>query len=658
MPLQSRGRPFVRIRPVHWPALDGVRALAVAAVVVYHARPGWLRGGFLGVDVFFVLSGFLITSLLLRERRTTGRLSLRAFWARRARRLLPALYLLLCTVMGVEVLLHLSGLASLRWDALWSLGYASNWFLIAHQQSYFAAFALPDALQHLWSLAVEEQFYVVWPLLCAAGLVRRRIALAPILLLAAGSTVLCALLYDPAGDPSRVYFGTDTHSAGLLVGAALAVGHAHFWPRASRTVQPSRRAVVLVTALGGAALAVLVAGFLLLDELQPLVYRGGLTAMAVAAAVLVGVLLHPAGRAVAAVFAWRPLRWVGLRSYGIYLFHWPILVLTSPHGQPAESPLGWTALQVGAAVLLATASYRWIEVPVRSGAAMRALRRRWASRGQRHIAVQLTWGGAGGAAVGAACALVVAVAATRPPAVPGYQRTVAVHISTTVAAQPLLHVAHATTAPSAAATARATAAPSPSAAPSPLPASLPPPRVTAVGDSVMLGAATALARDVPNLDLDAKVGRQMSSALDILRADRSAGRLGDVVVLHMGNNGVLTQGQLDQLMQVLSGVPCVVLVNDKVPRPWQDPNDALLQQLAAHHPTVHLVDWRGFSVPHPEFFWDDDTHLRPNGAQAYAALVASQVPRVDPVAAAAAAATTPAAPASLPVPTPLAERNA
>ena len=655
MALQSCGRPFARIRPVHWPALDGVRALAVAAVVLYHARPTWLRGGFLGVDVFFVLSGFLITSLLLRERHSSGRLSLRAFWARRARRLLPALYLLLAAVLGFEVLFHLTGVARLRWDALAALGYTSNWFLVLHQQSYFAAFAVPDALQHLWSLAVEEQFYVVWPLVCAVGILRGRRALVPVLAAAAGSTVLCALLYDPSGDPSRVYFGTDTHSAGLLLGAALAIAHLHFWPRPARTQRVSPRAVAVATWLGALALLAIAAGFVLLDELQPLVYRGGLTLMALAAALLIGVLLHPAGRLLVRVVASPPMRWVGVRSYGIYLWHWPVLVLTSPRGEPSESPIGWVLVQVLVSVLLAAASYRYLETPIRSGAAMRAARRWWAQRGQRRVALHLAWGAAGGAAVGCACALLVAVAASRPPATPTYQRTVAVHLSTRITA-PVRVARVALPAATPTATAAPTAAPTATPAPpSPSAAPLPPPRVTAIGDSVMLGAASALAHDVPNLDLDAKVGRQMSAALDILRADSAAGRLGDVVVVHMGNNGVLTTDQLNQMMQLLSGVPCVVLVNDKVPRPWQDPNDGLLQQVASQHANVRLVDWRSASTPHPELFWDDDTHLRPGGAQFYASLVAAQVPSVDPIAAAAAASAS--APPPTPAPTPMPERN-
>jgi peptidoglycan/LPS O-acetylase OafA/YrhL len=607
---------------VHWPALDGVRALAVAAVVVYHARPGWLPGGFMGVDVFFVLSGFLITSLLLREQRSTGRIALRQFWTRRARRLLPALYLLLGLILAWEVGLRLSGATSLRWDALAAFGYATNWFLIGHQQSYFAAFSAPDALQHLWSLAVEEQFYVVWPLVCVAGLLRRRGALLWVCAAAVGSTALCAAIYNPIGDPSRVYYGTDTHSAGLLIGAALAVLHATAWPRVKRTYRPSRRALLTAASVALLSLAGLVLGFLLMAETQPLVYRGGLSLMALGAAVLLGVLLHPAGGLAAAVFAWRPLRWIGVRSYGIYLWHWPVLVLTSPHGDPGSSPPALLVMQVLAATGLAALSYRYVETPIRTGRALQALRALAQRNSERQVALRLAWGAGGGAFAGCVCALLVAVASARPPAVPAYQRAVAVHLATgtfavpTLPSGPLLPMPPSPATPSAVATvAVPTAAPTPAASP----------RVTAVGDSVMLGAANALAADVPNLNLDAKVGRQMSEALDILRADRDAGRLGDVVVVHMGTNGFLTRDQFDQMMQILSGVSRVVVINDKVPRPWQDPNDTLLAQACAAYPNVVLLDWRAEGYAHPDIFWDDATHLRPQGAQFYASLVAARI---------------------------------
>ena len=616
---------------MHWPALDGVRALAVVAVLVYHAHPSWLRGGFLGVDVFFVLSGFLITSLLLREQREWGHVGLRGFWMRRARRLLPALYLLLLAVISVELLAHLGAVTQLRWDALAALGYVTNWFLIGHQQSYFAAFATPDALQHLWSLAVEEQFYLLWPLLCAAGLLRRRGALWVVLGAAAGSTLLGAALFNPRVDPSRVYYGTDTHSAGLLVGAALAMLHARAWPRVTRLYMPTRRARVAATLAGVAAIAALLFSFFELDETRPLVYRGGLLAVALCSAALIGALLHPASRRLAAVFAWQPLRWVGVRSYGIYLWHWPVLVLSSPHGNPGSAPLWRTGAQVGVAVGLAALSFRFVETPIRSGAAMRALRT-WRAAAQRHVALRLASGASIGATAGCACALLVGVAATRPPAPPSYQRTVAVRlvVRPTPLPRPEPKPSPAPTPPP---TPTDAPAPTPTPPPPPTPAPTPPPppaHVTAVGDSVMLGAAGEMANDIPNLDLDAKVGRQMGAAVDVLRTARDQGKLGPVVVVHVGSNGYLTRPEFDDMMQLVGALPRVVIVNDKVPRPWQDPNDDMLAQAAGAYHNVRVVDWRGLSAGHPEFFWDDDTHLRPEGAKAYASLVAAQVLAPDP----------------------------
>jgi peptidoglycan/LPS O-acetylase OafA/YrhL len=607
---------------VHWPALDGVRAVAVVAVVLYHARPQWVRGGFLGVDVFFVLSGFLITSLLLREHRESGRVRLRSFWMRRARRLLPALYLLLGAVLVVELLAHLGAVTQLRWDALAALGYANNWFLLAHQQSYFVAFAAPDALQHLWSLAVEEQFYVLWPLVAALGLLRRRRALWFVLGAAAVSTLLSGLLFDPHGDPSRVYYGTDTHSAGLLVGAGLALLYVRAWPRASRVVEPSGRTVRLVCGAGVASLLALLAAFALLAETQPLVYRGGLLVVALCSACLVGAVLHPAGRRLAAVLAWRPLRWVGVRSYGIYLWHWPVLVLTSPHGNPGDATVPRVLLQVAASVALAALSFRWLETPIRSGAALRVLRRQWSATSQRHVALRLGWGAAAGGVIGCATALVIGVAATRPPSPAGFQRAVAVRLvirpTPTATPQPTPEPTPPPQTPTAAPTPEPTPAPPP-------PPPQPPPHVTAVGDSVMLGAAGEMARDIPNLDLDAKVGRQLPAAVDVLRAARAGGHLGPVVVVHIGTNGYVTRAQFDDMMSVLADVPRVVVINDKVPRPWQDPNDDMLADAARAYPSVHYLDWRAASANHPELFWDDDTHLRPDGARVYASLVAAQV---------------------------------
>src|ERR671921_2715367 len=230
------------VRLSYLPSLDGLRAFAVIAVLLHDALPIWIRGGFLGVEVFFVISGYLITTLLLTEWHQQGRINLVGFWLRRALRLLPALYLLLVVTLVFAVVFLPGEVARLRDDALAAFGYVTNWYLILGEQSYFETTGRPSLLQHLWSLAVEEQFYLLWPLLITVALWgvspmrrwrRRRLALFIAIAGAAGSALLMAALYQPGVDPSRVYYGTDTRVAGLLFGAALAFvwvpGHLPRW---------------------------------------------------------------------------------------------------------------------------------------------------------------------------------------------------------------------------------------------------------------------------------------------------------------------------------------------------------------------------------------------------------------------------------------------
>ncbi|HSD79080.1 MAG TPA: acyltransferase, partial [Solirubrobacteraceae bacterium] len=354
----------------HRPGLDGIRALAVAAVLLYHGGVAWAPGGFLGVDVFFVLSGYLITSLLLAERRANGRVDLRAFWLRRARRLLPAVVVVIAAVVAVTAAFLPGELAATRADALASLLYVQNWHLILGDQSYFAAFGRPSPLLHLWSLSIEEQFYLLWPLALGAGLVvlgRGRTA-AAVAVAAVASAVLMAALSDPAGDPSRAYFGTDTRATPLLVGALLAFA----WPPVRDGVRTGRGAGPLLDAVAVAALAVLALAVARRHDYDPATYRGGLVVVALASAALVAAVAHPATRAGRALGA-RPLRWGGRRSYGIYLWHWPVMVVTRPGLDVPWSATVLVPLQILVTVALAAASYRWVERPFHTGAAQRRL---------------------------------------------------------------------------------------------------------------------------------------------------------------------------------------------------------------------------------------------------------------------------------------------
>ncbi len=356
------------------PGLDGLRALAVIGVLLYHADLG-ISGGFLGVESFFVLSGFLITALLLAEWREHGRIELRAFWLRRARRLLPALFLVLAGTLALATMLLPGEAAELHDDVLAALLYVTNWQLIFSGQSYFDPALRPSLFQHLWSLAIEEQFYLLWPLLFAAGMrfLRASGLRLATLGVAVGSIALMAALYEPGADPSRLYYGTDTRAGGLLLGAALAM----FWTPGPAPARPRPGAGRLLDGIGALALAGLIGGYLWIYEAHPLLYRGGFALVAIVTAALIVVATHPRARLVPVALGWAPLRWIGVRSYGIYLWHWPVFMVTRPY---LDVPLdGWPllALRLVAVLGLAALSYHFIELPVRRGALERAWRAYW-----------------------------------------------------------------------------------------------------------------------------------------------------------------------------------------------------------------------------------------------------------------------------------------
>ena len=396
----------VRRNKRYMPGLDGLRAIAVLAVIAYHLGFGWAPGGLLGVGIFFTLSGYLITDILLSHMARRD-LRLADFWLGRARRLLPALFLMLVVVVAWVTLFGPAQPSRFRDSVLAAALYVSNWQLIFQDVSYFARFGAPEPLGHLWSLAIEEQFYILWPFLLLLGArlvgerpgvpasVRPRLA-AVTLAMAAVSAILMAVLYQPSFDPSRVYDGTDTRAFELLGGAALAM----VWPsrRLRRDIAPGARNV-----LDGIGLLGLVAIGLLIwrtDQYSPFIYHGGLVLLTIATVMVVAALAHPASR-LGTALGWQPLRWIGVRSYGIYLWHFPIIVLTSPSG-PHQADLLRDALQVGATFGIAALSWHYVEEPVRHGALGR-LWKRLRSPGWRPEAVsQRGW-----AAVGALTAAVL-----------------------------------------------------------------------------------------------------------------------------------------------------------------------------------------------------------------------------------------------------------
>ena len=366
----SDARPSGRMP--YLPALDGIRALAVAAVVLYHAGVFWLPAGFLGVDVFFVVSGFLITALLVAEFERAQRVDLRAFWIRRARRLLPALALVLAATTIYAVVVLGDQLATHLREVLAATVYVTNWDLIVRDISYFESFDRPSQLRHLWSLAVEEQFYLLWPIAFAllTRFVAKRAVLVIVVLLGAASLGWMMALYQPGEDPSRVYFGSDPRAFTILLGVALGLVWRPWrwsWP------QQKARLGAALDVIGLAGLAAMGAIMLHAHWWDAWLYPWGLLGVSLGAAALIAAVVRHAS-AIAPLLELSPLRWLGLRSYGVYLWHWPVLIALTWEFDFG----GWQLLVLGAAITagLAEASYRWLETPVRRGVFWAQLRRR------------------------------------------------------------------------------------------------------------------------------------------------------------------------------------------------------------------------------------------------------------------------------------------
>ncbi|HVY96055.1 MAG TPA: acyltransferase family protein [Solirubrobacterales bacterium] len=571
------------------PGIDAMRALAVLAVFLYHAGVGWMPGGFLGVDVFFVISGYLITSLLLREFRRDGHLELGRFWLRRARRLLPAVGVLIAVTMVVAAIVEPDRIDQLRGDAISSLFYFANWHFIYGHQSYFETFQRPSLFRHLWSLSVEEQFYLFWPLLFAAGmkLFGRARLLLGVLAGALASVALAWLLFDPGHDASRVYYGTDTHAVGLLAGVALAL----VWsPVELRRHRSGALVGPLLDAVGVLALAYVVLSFLHVHDYDLALWHGGYLWLALATAVLLATLAHPAAR-LGGLLGRRPVLWLGLRSYSFYLWHWPVLALTRP-GLDVSLPRGvLIPMQLLAVLVLADLSYRFVELPFRGRGKLPALPQRWLRP--------------------ARAALVAGVLAI----------VLFVGWSGLFAESPRSDTAAASTATS------ATVKADPSGRPGerrPGPAAEPP-RIIAYGDSVMVAAADGLAARLgPGFSMNARVGRQAAEFVDLVERLRREGHRPDALIIQMGNNGPLYGEEMEAIQKATAGVGELFLINDHAPVSWVAESNHALAEAGETWPHTTLIDWASVAAAHEDELWDG-IHLKPAAVGLYTRLVSRVV---------------------------------
>ncbi len=572
------------------PGLDGLRAVAVSAVFLYHSRIDWLPGGFLGVDLFFVLSGYLITSLLLVEWEAGNRIDLRRFWLRRARRLLPALVVIVLAALILAAIFARQDLAHTRSDAISSLLYYTNWHLIVASHSYFNVMGSPSLLQHLWSLAVEEQFYVIWPLLLVPGLVlvgRKRL---PFLVVAgiAGSAALMWLLYKP-NDPSRVWYGTDTRAFLLLMGILLAL----VWP----AIERMRRALPLLELFGVAAVVTSILLFRQMQDFSPTIWRGGDLAAAFCFAVLIAAVAHPRtglGRALGVA----PLRWVGERSYGMYLWHYPVILLTRPGVDLPWTGPGVVFLQAAIVVCAAALSYRFVEQPIRTGSMQRRL-----AQESRRLRLEVVGAGAM-CLVGALAVLFVTPAALNPV-------TTYVHPPKSRAATKPTHTE--TTTPNTHTTRQG------SGQKQPKQAALPTGRILALGDSVMLACSSELKTALHHrVRIDAAVGRQIDNTINDLQRYRRHHDLPKTLVLQIGNNGPLWYGDLVRLRRALHGISDIAVVNVRNDTSWESESNRALGTWLQGWPAAHLADWYGSST---NKMLSDGTHPWPYACTIYAHVI-------------------------------------
>ncbi|MFM7623324.1 MAG: acyltransferase family protein [Actinomycetota bacterium] len=569
-------------------SVDGLRAVAVIAVLLYHLGIDWIPGGFLGVDLFFVISGYVITGLILDSIERSGGLDLRAFYLSRIRRLVPAL---IAMVVFTTIYIGVYAPETVR-RFLNDLSYVftgtMNWALVNRQQDYFEAIGRPPLLQHTWSLAVEAQFYLIWPLVLLFVLRyfgKKNISFVALAIALASGFAL--FIYSVQIDiresaVSHVYFGTDTHSIGLFLGAALAVS----WKPQNLTKEISKRAQDFVDLIGVFGFLGLISAFLFINESDPTLYRVAFPLTAIFGCATLISVIHPASR-FAPILSTKPALWIGERSYGIYLWHWIVFQLTRPSLDLVGDDWALYSLRVLIVFALADISYRYIETPVRRGSFELWLRgmkyRTRAVRFRQKFSALL--------------AIALTLFATTLVSINAIER------ADQIAAQE-------ERAREEAATATEEDVITDSATPG----------LWVTGDSVILGIRNVLASFERIELINARVGRQITELIEVARTDQKF-VAGSTVILNLGNNNRLVEKEVVELLEIVKNQPQIVIVNTAVPRSWRDDNNAIIVRVASRYPNATLVDWNLLSANHPEYFASDGVHLNPPGVNAYVSAI-------------------------------------
>ncbi|MDP4097002.1 acetyltransferase [Paenibacillus sp. P96] len=636
--------------------LDGLRAIAVLGVIAYHLKLDFIPGGLLGVGLFFVLSGYLITDILVMQWQDQGRITLGDFWIKRARRLLPGMLTMTAVVMIWLLMTDPARLVSLRGDIVSGVLYISNWWYIFHHVSYFESFGPPSPFGHFWSLSVEEQFYIVWPLLLLVMIVsfrKKGWLVVSIVVLAGLSAGAMAMMYNPDLDPSRVYYGTDTRAFALLAGAALAV----VWPSRRLSHALAGKQQLSLDLSGLAALVLLVYMMLSTNEYDSWLYQGGMLVQALATTVLVAVLAHPLSQ-LARIIGSAPLRWIGERSYGLYLWHYPVIVLTTPTvDTDGANPLRM-ALQVLATVILASLSFKYVENPIRCNGFRHTWSRVWGRelgwvftrrtlwrRGSVMLSVVLLTFTIShmmktlpASSASYSESMLVRLSGKTPPD-PGQVKDLAASSQTSGAGnkpsqqstgneeQHVKETSNQGEKPTGTDTSKTETdkdgkTTGPNGGEGTFSGQV---SYSVVGDSVILDAKPYLEKSIAGIHVDGKIGRQMWEATAVLQQLENSGQLGSSVVLELGTNGSFNSKNLDAVLKLLKNKKQVYLVTVRVPRPWERTVNKVLNDVAGRYANVSLIDWYSTSKGHDEYFERDGVHLTQAGSEAFAELVKNSV---------------------------------
>jgi peptidoglycan/LPS O-acetylase OafA/YrhL len=571
------------ISSTHIPAIDGLRALAVFAVVLYHLGISWIPGGFLGVDLFFVISGYVITRLILDSIESANGLDIKKFYAARIRRLFPGLIVLLIVTSVTIALFAPDAIRRFIKDVPYVLSGTNNWHLVALQQDYFQAIGRPPLLQHTWSLAVEFQFYLIWPIILFFIWRRfgKRVVRRAALLIATFSGTalfLFSLQADnaTAGRISHIYFGTDTHSLGLFLGSALAVS----WIPRNLTPNISQRAQDFVDGIGVFGFIGLLCIFLFIDQENATLYQIAFPLAALFGCATLVSIVHPASR-FSPILSNKVFLWIGQRSYGIYLWHWVVFQVTRPGADLTGNLLALNIARVLIVLALADISLRAIEIPIRNGVVQNwfrgmKYRTKVMQKRQRIFVASVT-------------AFITIISGSSVAFAWHRDQSIIVEI------KPELEL---------------------------------PETVMGVnksglwvtGDSVILGIRNKLAMQEEIALINARVGRQIQELIKEVEADKP--RVGESkVVLNVGNNNSVSSEDMVKLMELLKDQPRVVVVNTSVPRTWRDGNNKIISEVVSRYPNAVLVDWASIAENHPEFFAPDGVHLIEAGSDVYVASI-------------------------------------